>query len=325
VEDFSDFASGVLSQARSFNGDASEPPKLITKCFGSEAYEKLASIRETWRGLDDQSPASQLTWLCLISIIRDCSTAGTAQWQYVLPNKTKKRVSDPFEAFAAKAEIMRSDILKRKHLPWGLEAKLFEEDARECPSVQSQWADLIITSPPYANNYDYADATRLELTFLGEVERWADLQEAVRKYLIRSCTQHIRSKQRKKTFELLSHDRLAPIRDEITDACERLAELREERSGRKDYHAMVAAYFTDLARVWKTLRRIAREGSNVCFVVGDSAPYGVHVPVDEWLGRLAIGAGFQSYHFEKTRDRNVKWDNRVHKVPLHEGRLWVKG
>ena len=33
----------------------------------------------------------------------------------------------------------------------------------------------------------------------------------------------------------------------------------------------------------------------------------------------------KSYYFEKIRDRNVKWKNRKHTVPLKEGRLWVKG
>jgi hypothetical protein len=31
------------------------------------------------------------------------------------------------------------------------------------------------------------------------------------------------------------------------------------------------------------------------------------------------------YVFEKTRDRNIKWKNRKHRVPLCEGRLWVEG
>lgn len=65
--------------------------------------------------------------------------------------------------------------------------------------------------------------------------------------------------------------------------------------------------------------------SRVCFVVGDSAPYGVYVPAIEWLGKLAVAAGFRSYDFEKIRDRNVKWMNRKHRVPLCEGRLWVEG
>ena len=88
---------------------------------------------------------------------------------------------------------------------------------------------------------------------------------------------------------------------------------------------MIAAYFWDMARVWVQLRRVAAEGCRVCFVVGDSAPYGIHVPVERWMGELALAAGFRSYAFVKTRDRNVKWKNRKHRVPLHEGQLWVEG
>ncbi|MFM9264885.1 hypothetical protein [Tychonema sp. BBK16] len=49
-------------------------------------------------------------------------------------------------------------------------AKSVRSDARTCLGVpDDDFADLIITSPPYANNYDYADATRLEMCFVGEI------------------------------------------------------------------------------------------------------------------------------------------------------------
>jgi hypothetical protein len=49
------------------------------------------------------------------------------------------------------------------------------------------------------------------------------------------------------------------------------------------------------------------------------------VPVDVWLGKLALAAGFKSFSFEKIRDRNIKWKNRKHDVPLCEGHFWIKG
>lgn len=39
---------------------------------------------------------------------------------------------------------------------------------------------------------------------------------------------------------------------------------------------MIALYFLDLAKVWWHLRYVCKEGSTVCFVIGDSAPYGVY-------------------------------------------------
>jgi hypothetical protein len=88
---------------------------------------------------------------------------------------------------------------------------------------------------------------------------------------------------------------------------------------------MIAAYFLDLAKIFHNLRKVMKNDSTICFVIGDSAPYGIYVPADKWLGELAIAAGFKNYYFEKLRDRNVKWDNRVHKHPLKEGNLWIKG
>lgn len=195
---------------------------------------------------------------------------------------------------------------------------------RECRSVPDGWATLVITSPPYANNYDYADATRLEMTFLREISGWGDLQEAVRRHLVRACSQHVPPG----SVDLdatLAHADLAPIRDEISEVCRQLSEVRLERGGKKTYNNMVACYFLDMARVWKALRRACATPSEVCFVLGDSAPYGVYVPVAEWHGRLAVAAGFTSWSFERLRDRNTKWKNRKHRVPLCEGRLWVQG
>jgi hypothetical protein len=109
---------------------------------------------------------------------------------------------------------------------------------------------------------------------------------------------------------MIASPEVAVIGDELSAVCGRLETERNGHGGKKNYHTMIAAYFVDMAKVWRQLRRVAAAGGRICFVIGDSAPYGVHVPVDRW--------------FEKTRDRNVKWKNRKHRVPLHEGRLWVE-
>ncbi len=190
--------------------------------------------------------------------------------------------------------------------------------------MPDDWATLVVTSPPYANNYDYADATRLEMTFLGEISGWGDLQDNVRKHLVRACSQHVPPGSIDLEVVLASPE-IEPIRSEIAEVCSQLSELRAERGGKKTYNNMVACYFLDMARVWRALRRCCQSPSEVCFVIGDSAPYGVYVPVIDWLGRLALAAGFDRWEFHKLRDRNIKWKNRKHRVPLCEGQLWVRG
>jgi hypothetical protein len=113
------------------------------------------------------------------------------------------------------------------------------------------------------------------------------------------------------------------IAGELAAVCNELAEVRETKGGKKTYHTMVAAYFNDMAEVLQSARRVMASGGTMCFVIGDSAPYGVYVPADVWFARLADSAGFTGSRFEKIRDRNTKWKNRKHTVPLNEGRLWI--
>ncbi|MBI4234444.1 MAG: DNA modification methylase [Chloroflexi bacterium] len=324
TNDFHDMAQAVADRAKTERRMEPSYPDLIHGCFTKEAIRDLDSLRCAWDHLNDGSPAAKLTWLALVSILRACSFAGTAPWQYVLPAKTKAKVLAPYEAFTLQVRRMLSDMTLWQGFEVRHEANIFLDDARSCGSITDGSVGLVVTSPPYANNYDYADATRLEMTFLGEVHGWGELHERARKRLIRSCSQHA-------SIEKLSLDPLlgalhgTTFIEEISTACERLAEERLNHGGKKDYHLMVAAYFLDMKEVWRTLRRVCAEGSEVCFVVGDSAPYGIHIPTDRWLGELAFQAGFRSYRFEKIRDRNVKWKNRKHRVPLHEGFLWVQG
>lgn len=321
---FLDLARKVRSGAKEHGGDVPQYPPLIVKCYPPHVLAELHALKQAWQDLSDTNPASELVWFAITAILRPCSPVGTALWQYVLPKKQKQNPLLPLDAYDTQVRLMATDMRAYQQRCSGPPAKLYQDDARQCSSIPDQWANLVITSPPYANNYDYAYAPLLEMAFWGDVQGWSDLHHKVRTRLVRSCTQHV-SADKEDLDRLLAQPELAPIINEIEPACRHLATERMSHGGKKQYHLMIAAYFIDLARVWTALRRVTETGCRVCFVIGDSAPYGVYVPVDQWLGELALAAGFASCHFEKIRDRNIKWRNRKHRVPLHEGRLWVEG
>ena len=324
VERFLELAHRVQEVARQQGGEPEGYPPLITKCYPPRVLADLDALKRAWESLSDESPVSELIWLAITAILRVCSPVGTAPWQYVLPKKEKAGALAPFVAYEVQIHTMAADMHICQQQFVGDAAFVYQEDARTCNSIPDDWATLVLTSPPYTNNYDYADATRLEMSFWGEVQSWGDLHQKVRRHLIRSCTQHVAA-EKEDLDRLLADPDLAPLMGGIKAVCYQLAGERLHHGGKKPYHLMIAAYFSDLAKVWKALRRVTSSGCRICFVVGDSAPYGIYVPVDHWLGELALAAGFHSYQFEKTRDRNVKWRNRKHRVPLHEGRLWVEG
>lgn len=302
-----------------------DQPPLLKKCYTNETLAILTLFRQQFQSFYHEDTAeSRLLWLAITTILRPSSSVGTAQWQYILPSKRKTKVLSPYDAFLVKANEMVDDISFAKRNGWLAHSRIHWTDARQPEIMLSKLADLVITSPPYPNNYDYADATRLEMTFWGEVQNWGDLQSVVRSHLIRSCSQHAAA-ERLDLESLLANRVLDPICSELSVACHELAAIRLTKGGRKTYHTMTAAYFIDMARVFLSLRKLCRSGAEMCFVVGDSAPYGVYLQVDRWLGDLALAAGFESWQFEKIRDRNTKWKNRKHRVPLKEGRLWIQG
>ena len=323
---FLDTANELLSHAKKCTPEKKlfENP-LIAKCYSQEVLTDLLKLKNAFNNLSCKKNIKELLFIAISSILRKSSHVGTAQWQYILPNKIKSKIISPYDAFIEQINIMYDDIhsmsLLKNSKPL---CKIICEDSRTLQSIDSSSIDLVITSPPYANNYDYADATRLEMTFWGDVTSWGDLHDAVRKYLICSNAQHA-SKEKFNLEELVESIWLKPIYKDILLVCNELSLVRETKGGKKNYHTMLAAYFIDMAKTFFALRRVMRPYSKLCFVIGDSAPYGVYAPVDLWLGKLALAAGFRSWEFEKLRDRNIKWKNRKHSVPLKEGRLWITG
>lgn len=305
--------------------DERPPAKLLSKIFEPQVLSQLRFLQGVIEevGAECDSVTQELLWFALMAILRSCSGAGTAPWQYVLPKKAKAKVLSPLEAFVGQVEMMSNDMASVAHASDFRHPCLIQGDARTMTAVADESVDLVLTSPPYPNNYDYADATRIELTFLGEVARWRDLHDHTRRHLMVSCSQHARSESLN-LDELLEDPVLEPIRPELELKCSQLQELRQTRKGKKQYDTMAAAYFRDMSLVLQQTSRVLREGGLACFVVGDSAPYGVHLPVEQWLADLGSSYGLSFEAFEKTRERNVKWKNRKHRVPLKEGRLWLK-
>ena len=208
-EDVADFEAAISTMtvaAKKIRESVSlgEANALIVKCYSEECLRDLYSVKSAYLNLAPMWTAAikALVFLAINSILRATSHVGTAQWQYVLPNKTKSRVTSPYDALRLQAKIMVDDMYAMQADSACSKAILLPTDSRSLIGVPDKSIDLVITSPPYANNYDYADATRLEMSFWGEIDNWGDLHGAVRKHLICSSSQHA-SKDKMKLSQCL--------------------------------------------------------------------------------------------------------------------------
>ena len=187
--------------------------------------------------------------------------------------------------------------------------------------MADETVDLIITSPPYLNNYDYADRTRLETYFWGIHESWADITREVRDHLVMAATTQVRMSAMNGVRECPGIRELdGQIHKTLTEIITKLGEMRAIKKGRKTYDYMVAGYFEDMLQVLASAWNILKPGGSFVLVLGDSAPYGVHIPTELIFGKLGVAVGFSSYDIEQIRTRGGKWGHNPqrHNTPLRE-------
>lgn len=198
---FLNTANDILVHAKNDDSAIDQYPDIVLKCYDEKNLEEIDHLKKALYAESNPSFSYKLSWLAFVSILRASSHAGTATWQYILPNKKKAKVISAFEAFSKQVNVMYEDMKIFQESQAKQCATLIKQDARKTSTIERNSIDLIITSPPYANNYDYADATRLELSVLGEINCWGDLQSKIRPGLVRSCSQMV-SKEKKKHINI---------------------------------------------------------------------------------------------------------------------------
>lgn len=307
-------------------------PELVYKCYGPANLRLLYLLRERVASVPDERTRDFLR-LGLVSTLRRASRAGTG-WPYIAPSKHGSRTTerDALSEFGAQCKTMLGDLrafAERAKRDGGHRTghRIVRGDARQfARHAGSGAADLVVTSPPYLNNYDYADRTRLETFFLGMYTSWAQITSEVRDALMTAATTQVRISDYavRRTMPAV-REASRDVHAELSGIVERLASLRSGRPGKKTYDLMVAGYFEDITAVVGQVYEALGRGGKFVLVLGDSAPYGVHVKTDELIGRIAVALGFASYEIEVLRARGGKWRNNPqrHSMPLRESVVTV--
>ncbi len=168
-------------------------PELVHKCYSPTNLARLVVIRDTIRGIKDPQVRSFCN-LALTATLRTAARVATG-WPYIAPTKLHERASekDGLQEFYLHVHRMFEDVAsaQRERINDDVICEIVEGDARNLSHVADSSVDLAITSPPYLNNYDYADRTRLETYFFGLVSSWGEITAKVRTRLIISATTQI--------------------------------------------------------------------------------------------------------------------------------------
>lgn len=163
--------------------------------------------------------------------------------------------------------------------PLGLShSRIIRQDSRVgLKSLPSAKFDLVVTSPPYLNSFDYSDVYRPEM-FAGGFVRSNEQLRGIRKQTVRS---HVQVGWR--VTEEIATPALSPIMDRLEKG-----DLWSKR-----LPEMVRAYFSDMDLILTETFRVTKKKGQLWLVVATSAYSGVEIPTDLLIADIAGRRGWQ--------------------------------
>ena len=303
-----------------------EFPKLVLTCYEEDTLLELLFIRDALTQQPLNSDTYNFLFVGLTGLLRQVSSAATG-WPYIAPKKKKTTSINKVPLIEFRRHIykmleeLRLTIAEADPFYTQSSHSVFNADSRDTHGlIEDNSIDHIFTSPPYLNNFDYADRTRLELYFFGEAKTWGEISQQIRSKLMTSATTQIARNDPQ--YMLLQELKMncPEVSAYLQDAIQQLEQRRLQKGGKKSYDLLVAGYFNGIYRSLKDVFRVLKNGRKAVFVLGDSAPYGVHIPTDELIGKIGLSIGFSDYNITVLRERGGKWGQNPqrHKVKLKE-------
>ncbi len=305
--------------------DTDSETELVCRSFSPQVLSTLVGLRHAIKA-DESEWAPYLKW-ALLGMLREVARVR-AGWPYQMPTQSRRPIAkNPRQRFLLRIQQMAEDL--------GSEASRVAVDGRvTCGDARlsGSWSKLLgdealdacVSSPPYLNNFDYADATRLELYFWGVVASWDEMTRIIRHGLVAGSTQQTtKGGAAAATTWLLRFPELSTALDPVREA---LRVQRRERPRGKEYDNLLVMYFADLGRVLGNLFERLDAKAPVALVIGDSAPYGVYIDTPKLIGHLSQAIGFEPVSDEPIRQRGLRWatNGTRHQQPLTERLLVVR-
>lgn len=280
------------------------PHVAITKAaFPAETEREIAKAREFIAGMND--PASRmLISLACMSILEAVSfTRKDGQylrWDARSGRALRTRMNKgPIPSFAealdGRLSEMEHDLdAVRKRFGGGRPRFRAGSSLNLLKTLPDGDFDMVITSPPYANRYDYTRTYALELAWLGlDRDAFASLRQDMLSATVenRSKLEPLRGMYRNRP-ESLDYA-LALFRNQkALHEVLHILRSRADELGNRHVVRLLEGYFLEMAVVVTELGRVVKPGGRLIMINDNVQYHGEEVPVDFILADFAEQPGF---------------------------------
>ena len=277
--------------------------RITEAAFPSQTETAIANARGFIGEIEDASIQRMLNLACM-TVLEDVSyTRKDGQylrWDYRASRKLRSKVDKgPIltleQAVGTRLFQMVQDIDTLKQEYGGGYPNFQVGSSLELLRfLPSGGFDMVITSPPYANRYDYTRTYALELAWLGyDQDAFSELRQSMLtatvenrpkwEWLLNTYGQDSDSLSN----ALQMYEGQGAVHEILTILNERISEL-----GNRHVVRLIEGYFFEMALIISELGRILRPGGTVIMVNDNVQYHGEEVPTDLILSDFAEQSGF---------------------------------
>ena len=304
-----------LSKLRDFDfsqstGEFIFPHIRITKgAFSKKTEKALSAFHDFLQTIEDET-TRYLFWFAIFTILEKVSYTRKDGQYLRWDHRALRQVKSSFEkskvyefepALFEKLDQMLNDIVHHQEKERNLgEVNLIEGSSlRKLTELPDNTFDIIITSPPYCNRYDYTRTYALELAYMGYND---EAVKSLRQELL-SATVENKSKydelyefyqQQNKLSEFQHVEHVFSSNVLLNEALEFL-EVKSKKGelNNKNVVSMVYNYFFEMCFIIKDISKALASNGRV-FMVNDNVQYaGQAIPVDFILSNFAHEFGLE--------------------------------
>ena len=278
------------------------PHVAITKrAFSRTSELGIDKAREFISSVGDPGIRKLLNLACM-SVLEECSYTRK-DGQYLRWDRRSGRTHTKVDlghiptfrqALTKRLDEISADFRVVQDWFYGSEPNLVTGSSLEVlRSIPTGRFDMVITSPPYANRYDYTRTYALELAWLGyDREAFADLRQRMLSATVEnkaklewlrqvySDDSRIVTKAEQMYRESAIHEILSILKDRVNELSNR------------NVIRLIEGYFFEMAVIIAELGRVVRPGGTVVMVNDNVQYHGEEIPVDYILADFAERSGF---------------------------------
>lgn len=303
IQNFIHFYKDCLKSKRSLKSEFPEGFKTRVEFYSPKVLRKVLIVQDFIRAIED-SDISDLFKLAFTSTMVKYSNYSYEPSLGTRKGSGKENIldSDVGTIVVSKLDEFLEDIRWIKSQLGELcpSYKIYNDSFFNYEEYLKKGSvDLLVTSPPYLNNYHYNRNTRPQLYWLGFASSPKDMKPL--EYLnFGNFWQTVRDSEE---LELIFDPSFIDLEEQLDE----LKKINPERKtyGGKGWANYAVAYFNDCFNFANGIKYSLKSDGTALVVIGNSILQGINIPTDYYFGKIAESVGLELVDIHILRSKRI--------------------